>query len=116
MAAYFAVSLVIGAALYWQAGEDFSAFFLGKRQMPWWLLGISMVATTFSTDPPNLVADHHGRWAGRVALSSPASGRALTSRWDSGGSGRGRVEIGRIFRRSRAHVLEAVPKSPTLNS
>jgi hypothetical protein len=34
MAAYFAVSLAIGAALYWQAGEDFSVFFLGKRQMP----------------------------------------------------------------------------------
>ena len=25
--------------------------------MPWWLLGISMVATTFSTDTPNLVTD-----------------------------------------------------------
>jgi SSS family solute:Na+ symporter len=25
--------------------------------MPWWLLGMSMVATTFSTDTPNLVTD-----------------------------------------------------------
>ncbi|GIS54983.1 hypothetical protein Ct9H90mP29_20250 [bacterium] len=25
--------------------------------MPWWLLGVSMVATTFSTDTPNLVTD-----------------------------------------------------------
>ncbi len=57
MATYFVVSLVIGVAVYRQAGEDFGSFFLGKRQMPWWLLGISMVATTFSTDTPNLVAD-----------------------------------------------------------
>lgn len=57
MAAYFVLSLVIGVAVYRQAGEDFSAFFLSKQQMPWWLLGISMVATTFSTDTPNLVAD-----------------------------------------------------------
>jgi Na+/proline symporter len=57
MAAYFAVSLVIGVAVYRRASEGFSSFFLGKQQMPWWLLGISMVATTFSTDTPNLVAD-----------------------------------------------------------
>ena len=31
--------------------------FLAGRNMPWWLLGISMVATTFSTDTPNLVTD-----------------------------------------------------------
>ena len=29
-------------------------FFLSGRKMPWWLLGISMVATTFSADTPNL--------------------------------------------------------------
>jgi Na+/proline symporter len=57
MVAYFAVSLVIGVAVYRRASEGFSSFFLGKQQMPWWLLGISMVATTFSTDTPNLVAD-----------------------------------------------------------
>ena len=32
-------------------------FFLSGKKMPWWLLGISMVATTFSTDTPNLVTD-----------------------------------------------------------
>ena len=32
-----------------------SGVFLAGRNMPWWLLGISMVATTFSTDTPNLV-------------------------------------------------------------
>ena len=34
-----------------------SRFFLAGRNMPWWLLGISMVATTFSTDTPNLVTE-----------------------------------------------------------
>lgn len=32
-------------------------YFLGGRAMPWWLLGTSMVATTFSADTPNLVTD-----------------------------------------------------------
>lgn len=57
MAAFFAVSLGIGLAVSRRAGRDFNAFFLGDRSMPWWLLGISMVATTFSTDTPNLVTD-----------------------------------------------------------
>lgn len=37
------------------AGTSTNEFFLGGRSMPWWLLGISMVATTFSADTPNLV-------------------------------------------------------------
>ncbi len=57
MAAFFAVYVLIGLAVTRQAGQNFSAFFLGGRSMPWWLLGISMVATTFSTDTPNLVTD-----------------------------------------------------------
>ncbi|MDX1546826.1 MAG: sodium:solute symporter family protein [Rhodothermales bacterium] len=57
MAAYFTVSLGVGLVVSRRAGKDFGAFFLGGRAMPWWLLGISMVATTFSTDTPNLVAD-----------------------------------------------------------
>ncbi|MFQ5572519.1 MAG: sodium:solute symporter family protein [Rhodothermales bacterium] len=57
MAAFFAISLAIGFAVSRAAGKDFNAFFLGSRSMPWWLLGISMVATTFSTDTPNLVTD-----------------------------------------------------------
>ncbi|WP_404311118.1 sodium:solute symporter family protein [Neorhodopirellula lusitana] len=40
-----------------QAGENSASFFLSGRHMPWWLLGMSMVATTFSTDTPNLVTD-----------------------------------------------------------
>ena len=54
---YFAVSLAIGVAVTRRAGRDTSSFFLAGRNMPWWILGISMVATTFSTDTPNLVTD-----------------------------------------------------------
>ncbi len=57
MAAFFAVSIGIGLSVARKAGRDFNSFFLGGRNMPWWLLGVSMVATTFSTDTPNLVTD-----------------------------------------------------------
>ncbi|MDC1490189.1 Na+:solute symporter, partial [Flavobacteriaceae bacterium] len=39
------------------SGKSANDFFLSGRTMPWWLLGLSMVATTFSTDTPNLVTD-----------------------------------------------------------
>jgi SSS family solute:Na+ symporter len=55
--AFFAVSLAIGLAASRKAGKGFKEFFLSGRNMPWWLLGVSMVATTFSADTPNLVAD-----------------------------------------------------------
>jgi len=55
--AYFALSLAVGIWASRQAGEDTQSFFLAGRNMPWWLLGVSMVATTFSTDTPNLVTD-----------------------------------------------------------
>jgi len=54
---YFALSLVVGIWAAKQAGRDTQSFFLAGRNMPWWLLGVSMVATTFSTDTPNLVTD-----------------------------------------------------------
>lgn len=38
-----------------KSGQSSEEFFLSGRSMPWWLLGVSMVATTFSTDTPNLV-------------------------------------------------------------
>jgi solute:Na+ symporter, SSS family len=57
VAAYFAAALAIGAWAARRAGRDTGQYFLSGRAMPWWLLGISMVATTFSTDTPNLVTD-----------------------------------------------------------
>ncbi|MBC8196295.1 MAG: Na+:solute symporter [Candidatus Marinimicrobia bacterium] len=54
---YFLISLIIGVWASKKAGKDTKSFFLAGRNMPWWLLGVSMVATTFSTDTPNLVTD-----------------------------------------------------------
>jgi len=55
--AVLAISLSIGVLVSRRAGANSSSFFLSGRSMPWWLLGTSMVATTFSTDTPNLVAE-----------------------------------------------------------
>ena len=57
IAAFFLISLAIGLATARSAGQSVNDFFLSGRNMPWWLLGISMVATTFSADTPNLVTD-----------------------------------------------------------
>ncbi len=57
LATFLIFSLGVGIALARRAGSSSKEFFLAGRNMPWWLLGISMVATTFSTDTPNLVAD-----------------------------------------------------------
>lgn len=57
VAAYLLFSLVIGLWVMKRAGKNVDEFFAAGKNMPWWLLGISMVATTFSTDTPNLVTD-----------------------------------------------------------
>ncbi|MCB0264915.1 MAG: Na+:solute symporter, partial [Calditrichaeota bacterium] len=54
---FFVVSLTIGVIAARKAGKNTAEFFLSGRSMPWWLLGVSMVATTFSCDTPNLVTD-----------------------------------------------------------
>tara|TARA_B100000963_G_scaffold152630_1_gene132968 strand:+ start:2095 stop:3906 length:1812 start_codon:yes stop_codon:yes gene_type:complete len=54
---FFSISLFIGIWVSKRAGSSSGEFFLSGRNMPWWLLGVSMVATTFSTDTPNLVTD-----------------------------------------------------------
>ena len=55
VAGFFAVILLVGVLVSKRAGSSSAEYFLGGRSMPWWLLGVSMVATTFSTDTPNLV-------------------------------------------------------------
>lgn len=52
---FFILSLLIGIIVSKQSSKSSSSFFLSDRNMPWWLLGISMVATTFAADTPNLV-------------------------------------------------------------
>jgi len=53
----FVIILGIGFYVSKSSGKSTSQYFLSGRNMPWWLLGLSMVATTFSTDTPNLVTD-----------------------------------------------------------
>lgn len=54
---FFVILLSIGFIASRNAGRSAKDFFLSGRNMPWWLLGVSMVATTFSCDTPNLVTD-----------------------------------------------------------
>ena len=46
ISSFFILSLVIGVVVSKKSGKDVTEFFLSGRKMPWWLLGISMVATT----------------------------------------------------------------------
>ncbi len=54
--AFFAISLSIGLLVSKTSGKSTENYFLSGRNMPWWILGISMVATTFAADTPGLVA------------------------------------------------------------
>jgi solute:Na+ symporter, SSS family len=51
------LSFVPALLLARRAGSNTAEFFTSGRAAPWWLLGVSMVATTFSTDTPNLVTN-----------------------------------------------------------
>ncbi len=55
--AYGVVVLVVGLWFTRRAGRGRLEFFLSGRRIPWWILGTSMVATTFSADTPNLVTN-----------------------------------------------------------
>src|SRR3989442_1895162 len=57
LALYGLVGVAIGLAVVRRAGQGRKEFFLAGRRLSWWLLGVSLVATTFSTDTPNLVTD-----------------------------------------------------------
>src|SRR5882672_6398546 len=55
--ALLCVAICFGPALFFgrRAGKNTSEFFASGRSVPWWLAGLSMVATTFSSDTPNWV-------------------------------------------------------------
>jgi Na+/proline symporter len=57
VAVSLAVSFAPAVWLARRAGSSTAEFFTSGRAAPWWLVGVSMVATTFSTDTPNLVAN-----------------------------------------------------------
>jgi Na+/proline symporter len=49
---YLVLIFIAGLALTRRAGKSVESFFVGGRDLPWWLLGISMAATNFSIDTP----------------------------------------------------------------
>ncbi|MHB1072339.1 MAG: sodium:solute symporter family protein [Gemmatimonadaceae bacterium] len=53
--AYFLLSAGIGFAFTKRGGESLSEYFIAGRQVPWWLAGAAMVATTFAADTPLVV-------------------------------------------------------------
>src|SRR5213592_2717336 len=57
VAAYFVASAVTGVYYARRAGSNLEEFFLSGRDLPWWLAGTSMVATTFAADTPLAVTE-----------------------------------------------------------
>src|SRR5437868_1852679 len=55
--AYLILSLAIGLYFRNRAGKNISEFFLGGRNLPWYIAGLSMVATTFAADTPLAVTE-----------------------------------------------------------
>ena len=80
IALYFAISLAIGVSGARRAARSVGDFFLSGRNLPWWLAGTSMVATTFAADTPLAVAGLVARdgIAGNWIWWSAAIGSALT--------------------------------------
>ncbi len=54
---YFLGTILVGIWAAKSSDKSVRSYFLAGQNMPWWLIGVSMVATTFSTDTPNLVTD-----------------------------------------------------------
>lgn len=54
---YFVIALAIGLWFTKKAGKNMDSFFLGGRNLPWWIAGTSMVATTFAADTPLLITE-----------------------------------------------------------
>jgi Na+/proline symporter len=77
IAAFFAINLGIGLYFARRGGQSLGEFFLSGRNVPWWLAGISMVATTFAADTPLAVTGfvtQHGIAGNWVWWSSVMSG------------------------------------------
>jgi len=80
IAAYFLISLAIGLFYSRRASKNVGEYFLSGRNLPWWLAGTSMVATTFAADTPLAVAGFVARdgIAGNWIWWNAALGSMLT--------------------------------------
>ena len=54
---YFVVTLAIGLSFTRKSGTSLESYILGGRNLPWWVAGFSMVATTFAADTPLAVTE-----------------------------------------------------------
>ncbi|MFH1531854.1 MAG: sodium:solute symporter family protein [Pseudomonadota bacterium] len=52
IAGYLIFTVIVGLAVRRSASKGMESFFVGNRSFPWWIIGISMVATTFAADTP----------------------------------------------------------------
>src|SRR2546427_1430332 len=96
VALYFLFNVAVGLYYKRRAGRDTAEFFLSGRNVPWWLAGTSMVATTFAADTPlavtGLVARNGvaGEWVWWDLLGGGVAwGVFFAPAW--GGAGRGDV-------------------------
>lgn len=86
IAGYLLLSLVIGLIYTRRAGKNMKEFFLSGRSMPWWLLGTSLIATTFASDTPLAVTEMvrkdgiAGNWLWWMALLTGMTGTIFFSR------------------------------------
>jgi len=83
---YLLLSLVIGLIYTKRAGRNMKEFFLSGRAMPWWLLGTSLIATTFASDTPLAVTELvrkdgiAGNWLWWAILMTGMTGTIFFSR------------------------------------
>jgi Na+/proline symporter len=87
VAGYLAATIGVGLALRKRAGKSVEDYFLSGRSLPWWLVGTSMVATSFAADTPLVISGwvrDHGIWKNWLwwcyALSA-LLGTFLFARW-----------------------------------
>src|SRR2546427_8030425 len=79
VALYFLFNVAVGLYYKRRAGRDTAEFFLSGRNVPWWLAGTSMVATTFAADTPLAVTRLVARngVAGELAVGEMLGGRQV---------------------------------------
>ena len=90
--AYVAVSIGIGIGFSRRAGRSLQDYFLSGRSLPWWLIGSSMVATTFASDTPLAITEYvrtDGIWRnlfwGTLAISHVLAAVAFARLWRRAG-------------------------------
>ncbi len=90
--AYVASSIVIGVLFSRRAGRSLNDYFLSGRSLPWWLIGSSMVATTFAADTPLAITEYvrtDGIWRNwfwwAIAMSHVLATVAFSRLWRRAG-------------------------------